>query len=122
MSFKKDFEGWYLIEMQSHENRVEWITGLNASGYAGCSSQGMIVDRRQFPDAVPVRENSLFGVVHPKKVTDKQREKIIRAGRSFPINEQELKWWEDEFKDYKYQLSGKKIDPFEILQLTKNKP
>lgn len=41
---------------------------LNKSGYAGVDRTGKIVDRRKFPNAVPVQENSLFGVVAPKEV------------------------------------------------------
>ena len=105
----------YYLQDQTRENMGEWIKGLNATGYAGCCSNGFIVDRRQFPDAIPVQENSLFGVVKPKKVTKGQREKIIREGKSFPTNEEELKWWDEEFKDYPYKLTGEKIDPYKIL-------
>lgn len=42
---------------------------LNQSGYAGVNRQGMIVDRRTNPDAVPVQKNDLFGIPEPKKVT-----------------------------------------------------
>ena len=39
---------------------------LNASGYAGVNRNGTLVDRRLFPDAIPVQENPLFGVPKPK--------------------------------------------------------
>jgi len=53
--------------------RRDWLNGLNASGYAGCKTpEGWIVDRREFPDAIPVQANSLFGVVKPKELTDEQ--------------------------------------------------
>lgn len=42
------------------------IMRLNKSGYAGINKQGQIVDRREFPDAVPVGKNSIFGVAEPK--------------------------------------------------------
>lgn len=42
------------------------IFELNASGYAGCDRNGQIVDRRKFPEAVPVQKNSLFGIPEPK--------------------------------------------------------
>lgn len=46
-----------------------WIQGLNKSGYAGMARKtGMIVDRREFPDAVPVEENRIFGVIKPKEL------------------------------------------------------
>lgn len=50
---------------------VEWITGLNKSGYAGCTRDGWIVDRREYPNAIPVQENSLFGVIKPKEIPSK---------------------------------------------------
>lgn len=111
----------YYLEDQTRENMGEWIKGLNASGYAGCCSNGFIVDRRQFPDAIPVQANSLFGVVQPKEVTEAQREEVIRLGKSFPVNEQEMEWWDDEFKDYPYQLTEEKIDPYKILEMAKIK-
>lgn len=39
---------------------------LNRSGYAGMSKEGMIVDRRQYPDAIPVQKNTLMGIPEPK--------------------------------------------------------
>ena len=44
----------------------EWITGLNSSGFAGLTSNGMIVDRREFPDAIVIPANPLMGIVEPK--------------------------------------------------------
>lgn len=38
------------------------------SGYAGINQQGTIVDRRKFPDAVPIQQNSMFNTPKPKKV------------------------------------------------------
>lgn len=46
----------------------EWIKELNASGYAGCTKNGTIVDRRENPDAYPIKENSFFGIVKPKQL------------------------------------------------------
>lgn len=57
------------------DNPVEWIKGLNASGYAGCLKNGNIVDRREFPDAIPVKRNSVFGVVEPKDLQLKNKPK-----------------------------------------------
>ena len=48
------------------------IRDLNKSGYAGINSKGTIVDRRKFPDAIPVQQNSLFGVVKPKELKTKK--------------------------------------------------
>lgn len=44
------------------------IVELNKSGYAGCLPNGNIVDRREFPNAIPIQKNSLFGVVEPKEL------------------------------------------------------
>lgn len=41
---------------------------INQSGYAGCDRKGTIVDRRENPDAVPVHENSLFGIPPAQKL------------------------------------------------------
>jgi hypothetical protein len=49
------------------------IIELNKSGYAGITATGQIVDRREFPNAIPVQENSLFGVVKPKKINKTER-------------------------------------------------
>ena len=58
----------FKLDTQSKENMGEWIKGLNASGYAGIKSNGCIVDRREFPDATPIQENIMFGIIKPKKV------------------------------------------------------
>lgn len=49
---------------------IEWMRGLNASGYAGIKRNGNIVDRREFNDAVPIQKNPLFGIVEPAKITE----------------------------------------------------
>ena len=41
---------------------------INKSGYAGILPNGNIVDRRKFPTAIPVQENSLFGIPAPKSL------------------------------------------------------
>lgn len=46
---------------------LEWINGLNASGYAGITRKGCICDRREFPDAIPIKRNYLFNVAEPKE-------------------------------------------------------
>lgn len=42
------------------------ISYINESGYAGVMPTGEIVDRRFFPEAYPVRENSLLGIPKSK--------------------------------------------------------
>ncbi len=38
------------------------------SGYGGINKIGHIVDRREFPDAVPILENAMFGNPKPKDI------------------------------------------------------
>lgn len=40
------------------------------SNWQSVLSNGNIVDRRKHPNAIPIQENSLFGVVKPKPLTD----------------------------------------------------
>ena len=58
----------YYQKNQTKENSLEWIKGLNTYGYAGILSNGNIVDRREFPKAIPVQKNSIFGTVEPKEL------------------------------------------------------
>jgi len=45
-----------------------WLELLNASGFAGVLPTGGIVDRRYYPEAIPVQKNTLFGVAEPKEI------------------------------------------------------
>lgn len=54
-----------LIEA-GREDLVE-TNDLLCSGYAGVSKTGQIVDRRKFPDAVPMPYNSMFPDTPPPK-------------------------------------------------------
>lgn len=45
-----------------------WFELLNASGYAGVLPDGKIVDRRYYPEATPIKQNSVFGVSKPKNI------------------------------------------------------
>jgi hypothetical protein len=45
------------------------IYEINQSGYAGILSNGNIVDRRKFPDAIPVQENKLLGIPKSKPLS-----------------------------------------------------
>ncbi len=38
------------------------------SGYAGVLSNGNIVDRREYPKAIPIPENPLFNTPTPKPI------------------------------------------------------
>lgn len=44
------------------------IVEISQDGYAGMLPNGNIVDRREFPNAIPVQKNSLFGIPTPKKL------------------------------------------------------
>ena len=53
------------------EERIKVLRGIleiNKSGYAGMMPNGNIVDRRKFPEAIPIPENPLFNVPKPKKL------------------------------------------------------
>jgi len=56
-----------LLISQGRQDLVD-IHEINQSGYAGCMPNGNIVDRRKFPEAIPVQRNSLFGIPSPKKL------------------------------------------------------
>lgn len=58
-----------LIEAGRHD--LLEIHEINQAGYAGCLPNGNIVDRRLFPDAYPVRENSLLGIPKSQKLNPK---------------------------------------------------
>jgi len=53
-------------ENEKRKKELMKILEINKSGYAGILSNGNIVDRRDNPDAIPIQENSLFGVPKPK--------------------------------------------------------
>ena len=41
---------------------------LTKTGYAGIDKNGMKVDRRIYPDAIPLQKNTLLNIPEPKKV------------------------------------------------------
>lgn len=44
---------------------------ITQSGYAGILGTGMIVDRREHPDAIPIPENKMLGVPQVKPLPEK---------------------------------------------------
>ncbi len=58
------------IKMAKEHGRPDLaeVLEINASGYAGILPNGNIVDRRKHPKAIPVQENSLFGIPKPKPI------------------------------------------------------
>lgn len=61
-----EIEEQVYFQKDQEENPIDWIKGLNASGYAGCLSNGNIVDRREFPEAIAVQRSSVFGTIEPR--------------------------------------------------------
>ena len=55
------------------EDLIE-VYEINQSGFAGIMPNGNIVDRRKFPSAIPVQENSLFGIPAPRPLNAKNIE------------------------------------------------
>ncbi len=51
--------------MKKDEKDLLKLIEISKSGYAGCLRDGSIVDRREFPNAVPVQQNSIFGIPKP---------------------------------------------------------
>lgn len=49
---------------------AEKVIELSKTGYAGVNKQGQIVDRREFPNAVPMPANTMFGVPAPLFVSE----------------------------------------------------
>lgn len=48
------------------------ILKIIESGFAGVTTKGKIVDRRKFPNAIPIPENKSMNVPKPKVVVDKK--------------------------------------------------
>lgn len=47
---------------------LEDIQAIKKAGYLGVMSSGCIVDRRKYPDAIPMQENKLLGIPAPRLV------------------------------------------------------
>jgi sulfur carrier protein ThiS len=56
------------IDDQEKLKELLEIVELNKTGYAGVLPNGNIVDRRKHPNAIPIQENRMFGVVKPKPI------------------------------------------------------
>lgn len=55
------------LKAKGREDLIE-IFEINQSGYAGVLSNGNIVSRLQFPDAIPVQKNELLSIPAVKKL------------------------------------------------------
>lgn len=91
---KQDYE--QLIEKKQFEPL--WLDLLNASGYAGVLPNGGLVDRRYYPEAVPVQANSIFGLNEPKELENEIPEEDINFKVFWQSGVQVLveKSWDDE--------------------------
>jgi hypothetical protein len=54
---RKAFLEWH----EKHER-------VKKEGFAGVLGNGQMVDRREFPDAIPLQKNSLLGIPEPKEL------------------------------------------------------
>jgi hypothetical protein len=51
---------------------LEWHNKVKAEGYLGIMpGTGIMVDRREHPEAIAMQENSLFNIPAPKEVKPK---------------------------------------------------
>ena len=51
-----------------HLLALQQVLKSTKAGYAGIMPSGTIVDRREFPNATPIPENSFMGIPKPKSV------------------------------------------------------
>jgi hypothetical protein len=61
-----------MMTKEQAEKAAVWLKALNASGYAGVLPSGKIVDRREYPKALPIQKNELLGVPEPRKVFERE--------------------------------------------------
>lgn len=54
----------------------EKINKANKEGYAGCLPNGMLVDRRENPEAHAIAENSIFNLTKPRCVSCKEQKTV----------------------------------------------
>ncbi len=57
--------------MRENEERLKELRAsleLTKTGYAGIDRNGNKVDRREFPDAVPMQKNDMLGIPEPKEI------------------------------------------------------
>jgi len=55
-------------QKQARLKKLMESIALTKSGYAGIDKNGNKVDRRLFPDAVPLQYNPSLGIPHPKEI------------------------------------------------------
>lgn len=50
------------------DKQLKFIKEVIQQGYAGTLPSGMLVDRREHPEAIPIQKNSLLGTPEPKEI------------------------------------------------------
>lgn len=55
---------------------------IRAAGFAGCNREGMLVDRRDFPDALPCLRNPSLHIPHPTRCGECGSQKLAWDGES----------------------------------------
>lgn len=64
----KEYRIIFESEEQPEVYRGLWLELLIASGWAGILPNGRIVDRRYYPESMPIKENKVLGIAKPKEV------------------------------------------------------
>lgn len=64
------------------EQELRLTLNIIKSGYAGVMPNGNIVDRRKYPEAIPIPENPMFNTPEPKSIKNKINDKYRRNKRS----------------------------------------
>ena len=60
-----------MTEEEKNEKLMEFFEKhkkVKAEGFAGVLSNGRIVDRREYPEAIPMQKNSLLNIPEPKEL------------------------------------------------------
>lgn len=52
--------------IQEHRANLERLQQVKEEGYAGVLPGGEVVDRREWPNAIPMQKNSLLNIPEPK--------------------------------------------------------
>lgn len=63
--------------MRKLSEKESFIKNVIQKGYAGVLSDGRLVDRREYPEAIPIQENKIFKTPAPKKIEEKMRKRKV---------------------------------------------
>jgi hypothetical protein len=103
------------------------IAEINLSGYAGILSNGNIVDRRFYPNAIPVPENKLFNIPEPKPIIVLSLRQpwasliFHRIDEHFFAKMWETRGWKTKYRGCLHIHSSQKFHPEDVL-LTESFP